>query len=346
MYLLSSVVLAAEVPTTPPEPAEALLEIAVELIEAEDPHAARGLLTWILDQPQPASIHSEAEALLSALPADPSVWGPRVRLATWQAGLGTALFGPGLVGIRTRYTPPGMVFATGLLGGAGGAAGALLYAEARGLTAADATAIVLGQQLGIGHGLTLGAVIEERAGFNPGRPRNNAVPTGLILGSLAGSGLGYGLAELDLGDGAVAGAYSGALWGMGLSLVGLGVTYRFGEAQSPSVIAVPLVIGADLGVVGGYLLAEGLGLNRASVWGADLGAAAAMAVTLGFMAATAEAVPYTPHAIAWGLGGAAIVGGGAGILLTRDARPQRLPPVALSPSLGPHARGLQLTLSL
>lgn len=326
-----------------------VLRAAADLAADNDHRAARGLLRWVLDQPITQAERSRAEAQLALLPTDLGEWTPKVRLAAWQAGLGAAAFGPGVVGIRQRYTPPGVVFATGLAGGIGGGAAALLYGRSGHLTDGKATGIILAQQLGVAHGLVAGSLLEDAGQFNPGRPRNNAVEIGMVAGTVAGTGLGYLAAlKLTLDPDKLAGASSGALWGMGLTLAGMGITYQFGAAESPSGIGVPLLIGADLGAAGGYLLAQGLGLNRASIWGANLGAVATVGVTMGFMAATAQVVPYTPHAIAWGIGGAALVGGAAGIVLSREVRPGRRRDVATTvfalPLLATGTTGVQLTV--
>lgn len=330
----------------PVDPHADVRTAASELAEDEEYRAARALLKWVLAQDDlSAALRAEVEADLAALPADASTWAPRVKLAALQAGLGAAA-GPLLVEIRNPYTPPGVVFATSLLGGLAGGGSAFVYRRQGGVTGGQSTAILLGEHLGLAHGLVIGASVDQ-GNFNPGRPREKGTPIGALVGTVAGIGLGYGVAELDPDVDDMTGAYSGAMWGAGLTLAALGVTYQYGKAETPAGIELPVVIGADVGAAGGYLLARGLHLNRASIWAANLGGAAGVGLATGFMAATQEAVPYAPHTVAWGIGGAAVAGGAAGILLTRGARASApLDEVVFAPSFDPRAPGVVLAFPL
>ena len=326
---LAAGAVAADAPTVPDDDVAARIRAAEALMASHENRAARALLELTLEGAEGAD-RARIEQLIDELPVDVAEWAPTARLGVWQAAMGVSL-APVLVNLRNRRTPGGAVFLTGLGGAAVGAASAFYVSRKSDFDAGDVNAIILAQQLGIAHGLIVGATIDQGTPWNPGRPAEKGAPLGSLLGGVVGTGLGYAASRyLDPDADKWAGAYHGVLWGVGLTLAGYGITYRYtseAAADAPMrTIGLPLLLAADLGAVGGYVLADRLKLDRGAIYAADIGALAFMGATLGFIAATGEVVPWTPHAVAWSIGGAGIVGGVDGVLITRPLRVGRRGP--------------------
>lgn len=182
------------------------------------------------------------------------------RLAVGQAAAGSYLLGPHLA--RLSYDPrrSATPYYLGALGGAALGAGTAVLAGSRpGFDEADADTILSSELLLAGNGLALGFLLDERDQLGPA--------WGVLGGAGAGALAGWGLSHLNPSLPEVRGGQAGALWGAGLGAA----TLVFAEAETADGVVLPLMIGADLGAVGGVLLARELDLSTRQIALTSLG---------------------------------------------------------------------------
>ncbi len=182
------------------------------------------------------------------------------RLAVGQAAAGSYLLGPHLA--RLSYDPrrSATPYYLGALGGAALGAGSAVLAGSRpGFDEADADTILSSELLLAGNGLALGFLLDERDRLGPA--------WGVLGGAGAGALAGWGLSQLNPSLPEVRGGQAGALWGAGLGTAAL----VYAETETADGAVLPLMIGADLGAVGGVLLARELDLSTRQIALTSLG---------------------------------------------------------------------------
>lgn len=304
-----------------------------------DHDLGRDLAEWILDHDPPADVRSEATALIAELPPEVSDWRAVAKVAGWQTLAGAWTLGPAVALSTSRWVHPSITTGGMVIGGAGGATTALLYARRGRLTQTRATAIIGAQQLGTWNGVVT-ALVADESRFDPALGGS----VGLGVGAVGG----YLLATLDLDDGAIATAHSGALWGAGLGLAAVFITSP--EDPDPATWQTPwiaLAVGADLGALGGYGLSSALDISRSEVRMANVGLAFGVAIG-GFAVAVANADgEMSEGAIAGTLAVTGVAGGVGGVAAVRawERGRDRRAVVQLVPRPGPDGVGWALDLS-
>ncbi len=305
---------AATAPATPEATAaapyanryEEALHVADALIASGATHEARSILNWLSQPEVPEDVRQRASGRLAALPREKDA-AARIRLLPWQTAAGAWLLGPNMLWLNeTRgnfNTPQGLVFLGAVAGGAGGAAASLLYKRDEGLSHGQVTTIVHSQQLGIADGAWFASWATDSGEY---------AGWGILGGAVAGTAAGYALAERDLDEGAMAGARSGAIWGTGLafvipSLINEDYWYSGEDFRASGT----LLLGANAGTVGGYFLAEKVGLRRVDAQMVLGGGVAGAAVGLGLVAVTDNLVLWSERGLigtttVFGLAGGAL----------------------------------------
>ena len=294
-----------------PSAIETALTVADDLARQGDDDAAREVLGWVLDQDPGQEVRMRVALQLAKLPTQESLrrdHGPAVRLVAWQATLGAYLLGPNLMINEPLGYDERAYLATGLLGGGLGAGGALLMAKHYGIDSARSSTIMAGQQLMTFNGAVLGYALSQDSS-------TSLVPAGMLLGAGGGTALGTLWALQDPDPAGALALQWGTYWGVGLGFAVMGYTYAFDDLDEGSVY--PLALAANLGALGGWTLARGLGASRQDVRMFNAGALVGGLGSYGFAWITSNIVWYTEHGVVAFVTGATIAGGVAGVALNR-----------------------------
>lgn len=242
----------------------ALAETPLDLVEAlqtqGEVDSAEASIDLLLRQDPVEADEARLRELQRALPIGPTRLSAMTRLAVGQAAAGSYLLGPHLA--RLSYDPrrAATPYYLGALGGAALGAGTAVLAGTRpGFDEADADTILGAEVLLAGNGLALGFLLDERDRMGPA--------WGVLSGAGVGALTGFGLTRLDLSMPEVRGGQFGAVWGAGLGTAALVAA----ETETADGTVLPLMIGADLGAVGGALLARQLDLSTRQITLTSLG---------------------------------------------------------------------------
>ena len=307
-----------------PDPWQDVFSTVDRLVGEQAYPEARAVLQWILTSDAAPEIKQRAELRVAALPKQGD-WPARLRLVPWQTTLGAVLGGPNMIWIAESrgnyYYRPVPVFAGGLLGGAGGAAASLLYRKDEGITQGQVSAIMLGEELGIAHGLLFSMIPKEGRDLEYGG-------YGLLLGGLAGAAGGHLLAETSPGDGEMAMAHLGTLWGTGLAtanMIAFGQDYFNNE---PIHDVLPFYVGGDLGALAGYGLAKAAHLRRVDAQMITLGGAAGGITGFFFCVTTQRAILWSERSVALTTEAFTLGGGYLGYRLAKPLE-KKLPGIAM-----------------
>ncbi|HET9983064.1 MAG TPA: hypothetical protein VFQ38_05745 [Longimicrobiales bacterium] len=244
---------------TPADSAAILLDAAGRLERAGRGESARALLAQIRDRFPGTAAAAEADRLLVTVrPGAPGA-APRAvagessgktELIVWGTlyGLWLGAAVPAAVGADK----PGPYGAGLILGGPAGYAASRTYAETFEVTEGQARAVTFGGTWGTWHGLALAYILDlgrdHCAGAPPGEPcfasndpSGKAVFTSMILGGLAGIGIGGVIADgRPIAPGTATAVNFAALWG---AAYGSGVAWLFGADDRHPVLTGALVGG-------------------------------------------------------------------------------------------------------
>lgn len=286
-----------------------VLQAAEDLRDQGQLDAARATLDALLRQPLTDSQRDQAQALRAQLPLSRAQLGAMTRLAVGQAVMGGYLLGPHLA--RLSYDPQRSAapYYLGAFGGAALGAGAGIWLGSRpGFDGGEADLILTSEVLGGATGVAIGLLADKHDRLGPS--------WGVLAGVGGGAGLGLVLAGTDPTPADALAVQSGAGWGMGLVTAGLVIGETDGSADA---VVVPLVVGADLGAVAGWLIADRFDLTRRQLAFFDVGGLVgagggflvvgiASAASDGELTPQAGAVIVTTSAIAGGLAAAWFAG--------------------------------------
>lgn len=293
------------------------LGLAAGLSQDGDPDSARALAEWVALRPDAGPAADQARALQLGIKDGSGKVGPTIRLVAAQAAAGAWLLGPNQAYAELYGDHEATYFAGALVGGAAGVAGGLLLARQPDFGPAHVSAIV-GPQVLLGFN---GAVIGSRL-----RPDAwGAAPAGILVGGLAGTGLGvaWNLAGPD--PAVTLGLESGAAWGLGLTVAGLSWSYAWDRVDYDDVPVV-LVVATDIGAAVGVAATALLPIDRGQLTYLNAGGALGAGLAYAFARTTSGVVWYAPHDVAALVGGAGVVGGALGfVLATRLDRVPALP---------------------
>lgn len=342
--------------TAPDTRYEEALRLADALIAEGATHEARAILNWLMQPDKPQDIRDRAANRTAALPREKDA-AARVRLLPWQTAMGAWLLGPNILWInelRGNFnTPQGLVFLGAVAGGGAGAAASLLYEREDGLSHGQVTAIVHSQQLAIVDGAWVASRLADDS---------EAAGWGILGGAAVGSAAGYALAGRDVDEGAMAGARTGALWGTGLAFaIPTMINEDYWYDGEDARIGGTLLIGANAGTVGGYFLAQKIGLRRVDAQMAIGGGVAGGLVGLGLVAVTDDLVLWSQRGAIATTGVFTLAGGALGYTLAQGLE-RPLPSLAVGtllsgtddapvwglplPSVVPTAHGLAASVQL
>jgi hypothetical protein len=232
-----------------------------------------------------------------------------VELAISQAVAGTVLGAALPVAMFPDFIPPEVVAASTLVGLGSGLAGSMIVAKNYNVSEGQAMAVFTGEYIGAWNGAALSAILYPLGPPGPAIPLQYAL-AGFIVGGAAGTASAV---YLDPSAADMALVRSGASWGTATAAI----SFMLVEGRSIQGDFTRMLLGTDLGLVTGIVLADQMDLSRGRMNLINLsgyaGAIVAVGVlgTVGFDTLDSQVV-----------GGAVIVlsgvGLGVGAYLTRD----------------------------